>query len=432
MRKRIVLWVLFCLLFAWFGKDGQAQNPPVNATQLRGRTISTTAPTNGQVYVWNSSTGFWTPGSSGASPAGSLGTPQLNAGGGLFAAAANNFCDAATGRCGFNANSGLAELTLKPGPGRVLSICTTSANAEADLVGVGAGCAFLTQLSVGTLYELSGTVGTFCTITVITNDTHATGDADITGDSCGDGTAGQTITVYPASLTIQNSAGLTFITANRFGLALGTGDYNGPGLPTVPSQGNFIFGSTVGRQDDDSFFNLTFYPSATSVSNGAFILHMDTANDTAIGQVGNVLQIINDNRAGSVTRSTSLTFATGVEGATVTDLPIIDIESPNIFSGSVANFYGIRIGDIAGAGTGNFAIKTGLGLNQLGDQLYLAANVVNPFIQTKNTQSATAPGAAKCDVRVIAGTNAGTGKIVINCGTSATEVTIVDNIGAAF
>lgn len=61
--RRILWFALFAALFAWFGKDGLAQNPPVSATQLRGRTISTTAPTNGQVYVWNASTGFWTAGS---------------------------------------------------------------------------------------------------------------------------------------------------------------------------------------------------------------------------------------------------------------------------------------------------------------------------------------------------------------------------------
>jgi hypothetical protein len=59
----------------------------------------------------------------------------------------------------------------------------------------------------------------------------------------------------------------------------------------------------------------------------------------------------------------------------------------------------------------------------------LASDVVNPFINTKNTQTATAPGAAKADIRWLAGTNAGTCKLVANAGTSATEVTIIDNVG---
>lgn len=80
MRKKL-FWALFAALFAWFGKDGQAQNPPVSATELRGRTISTTAPTNGQVYVWDVPTLRWKPStpSAGASPAGSLGAFQTYA-----------------------------------------------------------------------------------------------------------------------------------------------------------------------------------------------------------------------------------------------------------------------------------------------------------------------------------------------------------------
>lgn len=59
----------------------------------------------------------------------------------------------------------------------------------------------------------------------------------------------------------------------------------------------------------------------------------------------------------------------------------------------------------------------------------LAADVVNPFLSTKNTQTATAPGAGKADLRWLAGTNAGTCKLVSNAGTSATEITIIDNVG---
>lgn len=84
------------------------------------------------------------------------------------------------------------------------------------------------------------------------------------------------------------------------------------------------------------------------------------------------------------------------------------------------------------ATTFEVCVNTTISGRATGGAATLTADVVNPFIQAKNTQSATAPGAAKCDVRVIAGTNAGTGKIVINCGTSATEVTIADNIGGSF
>lgn len=114
---------------------------------------------------------------------------------------------------------------------------------------------------------------------------------------------------------------------------------------------------------------------------------------------------------------------------TVTNLIVVRIEeSFNAGGGIVTNNYGLLIGDQS-AGSSNWAIKTGLGLVEHDDVLYLAGNVVNPFQQAKNTQTATAPGAAKCDLRWIAGTIGSSGKIVAACGTSATEVTIADNVG---
>ena len=50
----------------------------------------------------------------------------------------------------------------------------------------------------------------------------------------------------------------------------------------------------------------------------------------------------------------------------------------------------------------------------------------------KITTAATAPGAGQARLAFVAGTNAGTGKLVAYAGTSATPVTIMDNIGAGF
>jgi hypothetical protein len=73
-----------------------------------------------------------------------------------------------------------------------------------------------------------------------------------------------------------------------------------------------------------------------------------------------------------------------------------------------------------------------MGLGALAGLDLSTNNVANPFTMPKMSAAAAAPGAAKCDLRLLAGTNANTGKIVINCGTSATEVTIADNIGTGF
>jgi hypothetical protein len=97
-------------------------------------------------------------------------------------------------------------------------------------------------------------------------------------------------------------------------------------------------------------------------------------------------------------------------------------------AGVIGTLVGLDLPDMT-RGTTNFAIRTGLGTNQLGDQLYLARDMALPFLNAKTTASATAPGAGKADMRWVAGTNMGTCKLVSNAGTSATEVTIVDNVG---
>lgn len=50
----------------------------------------------------------------------------------------------------------------------------------------------------------------------------------------------------------------------------------------------------------------------------------------------------------------------------------------------------------------------------------------------KVTAAATAPGAGLARLAFVAGTTAGTGKLVAYCGTSNTPVTIMDNVGAGF
>ena len=51
---------------------------------------------------------------------------------------------------------------------------------------------------------------------------------------------------------------------------------------------------------------------------------------------------------------------------------------------------------------------------------------------SKVTAAAAAPGATFGKLALINGTTAGTAKLVAYAGTSATPVTIVDNIGAGF
>ena len=57
-----------------------AYTPIINARRLQGRTVATTAPTHGQVLVWNGNTSQWEPGQSQATNRETLaGTKTLTA-----------------------------------------------------------------------------------------------------------------------------------------------------------------------------------------------------------------------------------------------------------------------------------------------------------------------------------------------------------------
>ncbi len=54
----------------------------------------------------------------------------------------------------------------------------------------------------------------------------------------------------------------------------------------------------------------------------------------------------------------------------------------------------------------------------------------NPLLLSKNAIADTAPGAGYVSFKAVAGTTAGTCKIVMKAGTSATPITLIDNIGS--
>lgn len=84
--------------------------------------------------------------------------------------------------------------------------------------------------------------------------------------------------------------------------------------------------------------------------------------------------------------------------------------------------YGLLVDDQSGSGaTTNYNIfSSGNGTNYLNSGVQFG----------KITDPGTAPGAAKLALRVVAGTNAGTCKIIAYAGTSTTPVTIADNVGS--
>lgn len=56
----------------------------------------------------------------------------------------------------------------------------------------------------------------------------------------------------------------------------------------------------------------------------------------------------------------------------------------------------------------------------------------NPLLLPKTVAAGVGPGAGLASIQAVAGTNPGTCKIIIYAGTSATPITLIDNIGGSF
>lgn len=69
---------------------------------------------------------------------------------------------------------------------------------------------------------------------------------------------------------------------------------------------------------------------------------------------------------------------------------------------------------------------------QTGADSTVAGAQTGDLVLAKETDAAAAPGAGFCVLKAVAGTNAGSGKLIARCGTSTTPVTVVDNIGSGF
>jgi hypothetical protein len=133
-----------------------------------------------------------------------------------------------------------------------------------------------------------------------------------------------------------------------------------------------IFGDTTGKNLIDS--NLTLTPPAT----GATLTIADGKTLTA---------------------NSSLTLA-GTDGKSLTISNSFTFQGTD---GSTINF-----------GTGGTVLYT------------------NPLLIPKTTPAGAAPGAGFASIQAVAGSIAGTCKIIIYAGTSATPITIVDNVGSGF
>lgn len=157
-----------------------------------------------------------------------------------------------------------------------------------------------------------------------------------------------------------------------------------------------------------------------------FFTSINAAGDSAIITLGAAqdVKLIRDGAANTLAQRNGTTAQTKRVYNTFTDAS--NYERAVIDWGTTANV--ATIGAEA-AGTGVVRpvkiVGAGVGINVSGLTLTPGA-----LAFPKITASASAPGAAGAKLELVCGTNAGTAKLVIAAGTSATVVTIVDNIGA--
>jgi Chaperone of endosialidase len=165
------------------------------------------------------------------------------------------------GNVGIGTTSKLSTFTVQPRTSFVLSSCTTSANATADIVGVGSGCKFTSNVAVGSRIALSSDLTTLGMVVKVISDTELLLDTAYSGNSLGNGTS-QTITVYPGSLLVndQNGAPVFAMSSDgKIGIGSSPAPFNngvGTGALIDPQSLIFIQGATKNTHDDFSTINI--------------------------------------------------------------------------------------------------------------------------------------------------------------------------------
>lgn len=316
MRKKLIWFAIYVALFAWFGKDGQAQNPQVSATKLRGRTISTTAPTNGQVYQWDTVTLTWKPTtpSSGTAPCGpTVGEVQL------YATATTLGCD-------------------------TRYLVDTSGNGE---------------MRAGTSLRFLG----YGAMVSATDD----------------------ISLYVGA---TDDSEYRLVDINIF-------------VPPGGSTEKAATGVIIRAQADSGtkYFDTQVSFGVAEAVNGT------GASPYAFGAEGHCTTAINC----AVLADYNLFLANSITGETLLENTSasphqLDVPATTQFA---------TLGTYVAAGP--------IVSNDTADS--------NPFSLSKNAIADAAPGAGYASLKAVAGTNAGTCKIVIKAGTSTTPVTLIDNVG---
>ena len=173
-----------------------------------------------------------------------------------------------------------------------------------------------------------------------------------------------------------------------------------------------------------------------------------TTNLLSIGKTGTVTLAASATLAlssGDLTVSPFILSTLGIRASTVAQLTT-STDSVRVGSGNVIGFSSSA--DVGAAGSDTGYSRGGAGIHAFGTgaagsvagQLHagmLQASLGTALTLTqgaigrsKMTASGSAPGATGAKFEVVAGTNAGTAKLIMYAGTSTTATTIIDNVGS--
>ncbi len=251
---------------------------------------------------------------------------------------------------GIGRTTRLSTLTAQAGSSFVISTCTTTANATADITGVGAGCLFTTNIGIGSRIALSSDLTAIGTVTAIISDTHLILDSAYWGDSLGDGTS-QTITVYPGTHALWTSGGVPF-------WAVSSDGHIGGAMNGLPVYDNGSGSGAFTLPDSFVFLQGILTPAIAAIAGAESTLNVDAS--TALGDatdysskgvVGINVAAFHQGTGTTLDAATAIqaTAGAGVAGNTVTRATVLAASSFN--PGTVGTFTVFKWNAAGGGGT---------------------------------------------------------------------------------
>jgi hypothetical protein len=282
---------------------------------------------------------------------------------------------------------------------------TTNANLTGPITSVGNATSIASQTGTGTKFVVD-TSPTLVTPTLgVATATSLNGNTFTTGTYTLTGAAAKTLT-FNNSLTLAGTDATT---------------------QTFPATS-----ATIARIDAAQTFNGTqTFQAAGAGANLAQQLLTQTTTSTG----SQSFAFSND------VGPSQIIFA--IENSAAANTTLINVPHSGLIRTSGGSSGGLFIGTSSNSGNivlfagGNVtATNSALSISGSGQQVTIgsatpAAGQRGDLAQIKETDAAAAPGAGYAVLKWVAGTNAGTCKLISYAGTSATPVTVVDNVGGS-